>query len=214
MKNFLFILCLLLTGCNPVCLLSQISPQIIFVDQNCSAQIPDFTTLITAVDNCKLWFFYQDPAPGWLLPVDSTIIVKLRAGDVSGNINEIGISVTAKDLIKPQFIISPSLLGAAWKAVDKMYDMADIALVQLINYDTMLPYDSAFLPRAVGGSYFSGLGKTIYPVLNSSVSMGVTTYNRDGVLEIDSTYFKKSLIITVPPGHARTGGGRRQYSFK
>lgn len=66
MKKLLFLLSIvLLSSCT--CLLSQIPPQYIYINENCEAVLPDYLTKVTATDNCNLASLIQIPEGGSIL---------------------------------------------------------------------------------------------------------------------------------------------------
>ena len=203
MKAILLILSVILSSCS--CVLPQIVPQFIYAGQDCTAPIPDYVDLVKGTDNCKLSWMVQDPAPGWLLTPDNmSMMVTIRIGDVSGNIRETSFSVTLLDTIKPTFIIDPSLLVTAWETIDKIYNYADEAVKQMVFYDQILNVDAPFIPDQVGASYFSGVERKTYPVLNPIESTGGMSWSYDGVAQVDSSFLNKTLVIRSPYNNKRT----------
>ena len=101
MKNLVILfMCSFLCGCG--CVLSQIPPQYIYAGENCEAGLPDYRLIITALDNCKITDFTQDPIPGFILSATNMITnVKVRAVDNSGNASEVNFSVALLDTIAP-----------------------------------------------------------------------------------------------------------------
>lgn len=101
MKNLILILTVLLTSCS--CLLSQVPPQTIYVDQNCEGTIPDYRPIVIATDNCAGLTLQQTPVPGTVLDVGNPgATVEIIATDAFGNkSNKLTIPVVLIDTIPP-----------------------------------------------------------------------------------------------------------------
>jgi hypothetical protein len=103
MKKILFLICsILLTSCG--CVLSQIPPQTIQVNQNCEGILPDYTKIPTATDNCPgTPLIRQSPIAGTILTVNNpAITVVITAVDAFGNVSKpMNVSVTLIDTVKP-----------------------------------------------------------------------------------------------------------------
>jgi len=101
MKQLLLILAVLLTSCS--CLLSQVPPQTLYVDQNCEGRIPDYRLIVIASDNCAGLTLEQTPVPGTVLDVGNPgATVEIIATDAFGNkSNKLTIPVVLIDTIAP-----------------------------------------------------------------------------------------------------------------
>jgi len=103
MKKFLFLsLAMVLTSCG--CLLSQIPPQTLYVNNNCEALLPDYTAQVLASDNCPAGMVInQIPIAGTILSVSNPAVdVEIQATDAFGNkSNKIIVSVVLIDTIAP-----------------------------------------------------------------------------------------------------------------
>ena len=102
MKKLLLILSVILSSCS--CLLSQIPPQTIYVDQNCEALLPDYTIQTVAIDNCpEGMVINQTPIPGTLMSVSNPALdVSIKAVDAFGNTsNTLTFTVILLDTIAP-----------------------------------------------------------------------------------------------------------------
>jgi hypothetical protein len=100
MKKFLLaVLPMFLYGC---CALSQIPPQVVYVDQNCQAALPDYRLSVVASDNCGDVTLMQFPEPGTILGADTPALdVTIQGVDRFGLITEITVPVTLIDTIPP-----------------------------------------------------------------------------------------------------------------
>jgi len=84
--------------------LSQIPPQVLYVDNNCEAFLPDYTTQVVVTDNCPEGIVInQTPKAGTALTVSNpSVDVEIIAIDAFGNISDkLIISVTLTDTIAP-----------------------------------------------------------------------------------------------------------------
>lgn len=99
-KLFLLMAAALFTGCS--CLLSQVPPQVIYVDSNCEGRLPDYTKVVQASDNCGDVVLTQMPAPNTLLDVQNPAMVVTVVGtDRFGNKAQLLINVTLVDTVPP-----------------------------------------------------------------------------------------------------------------
>jgi len=69
MRKIFLLLSVILSGCS--CLLSQVPPQTIYVDENCEGVIPDYRGIVIASDNCPGLTLEQIPVPGTILSVEN-----------------------------------------------------------------------------------------------------------------------------------------------
>jgi len=98
-KTIQFLIIAILTGCT---CLGQIPPQTIYVDQNCEAQLPDYTLIATVSDNCEGATISQDPPPGTVLDfANPALNVTVTAEDAFGNQDQVTFEVLALDTIPP-----------------------------------------------------------------------------------------------------------------
>lgn len=99
-KIFIILVAAMLTSCG--CLLSQVPPQVIYVDQNCQGRLPDYTKVVTASDNCGTVVLTQTPAANTLLDVATpAMVVTVTGTDRFGNRAQIVINVTLVDTVPP-----------------------------------------------------------------------------------------------------------------
>lgn len=184
-KLLIFIGIVALCSCTCQVAISQVPPQNIFVDANCQAVLPDYTTdeYIVVTDNCGIKSVVQTPAPGYVLSaVDQTVTVVIRATDNFENFFEISFPVTAKDSVAPVITPTGKFLADNWDVIDTMYDRAELLLAeQEAFFDANFDWEAAGIPedkRPTG------------------------------------QYDTKVLSVMSSPGHAKTGYGGRTYLFK
>jgi len=139
MKKATILLMILFTGCK--CLLSQIPPQYLYVDNDCQAVLPNYVEKVAVSDNCQLATVIQTPSPGFLL--NSTVMstnVNIKATDIFGNSSQVNFTVSLVDTIAP-VINYDALLGETWQEVNNLYDRADMIIANLMEYtDDTFPY--------------------------------------------------------------------------
>ena len=134
MKRLLgFLIVAALAACT---CLSQIPDQLVYVDQNCEAILPDYTPEVVVYDNCGTEAPAQDPAPGTVLTsATSTTLVTITATDISGNTSSIEFNVVLLDTIPPTIEAGPGLLSANFHTIGKA--------VRVFNEGLVLRMDSA-----------------------------------------------------------------------
>lgn len=77
--------------------------QVLEVNDNCEALLPDYTNDVTAFDNCTADLTIdQDPQPGFVFSTEDIIIVTLTASDEAGNIDEVSFEAIAEDTMAPE----------------------------------------------------------------------------------------------------------------
>lgn len=183
MKKLLFLLSIvLLSSCT--CMLAQIPPQYIYINENCEAVLPDYLTKVTATDNCNLASLIQIPEGGSIL---TNIVneIEIMATDNTGNHTSINFNVILIDTIPPIITVDDttltgdnSLYGTGYDIIDALYTQADkIIADKLTFFDENFPYEKIGLPVQ------------------------------------DSSYFKEYLIVSTSPGFAITRQGGRVWSF-
>ena len=101
MKKLLILLAFILSGCS--CLLSQVPPQTIYVNENCQVILPDYRDSVIVTENCEGYTLEQTPDPGTILDINSPAIgVEVIATDAFGNkSNTLVIPVILVDTIPP-----------------------------------------------------------------------------------------------------------------
>ena len=111
-KLILFLAGAVLWGCT---CLSQIPDQLLYVDQNCEAVLPDYTTpeFVNVADNCALDPPVQLPPPGTILDSGQPLTpVTISVTDISGNQSSVSFNVILVDTIPPTIEAGPGLMGA------------------------------------------------------------------------------------------------------
>ena len=142
MKKLVFLLVVvLLSSCK--CLIGQIPPQYLYVDENCGAAMPDYIPKFTYTDNCGIDTVWQSPTKGtWLTqPVNNAMI---RAIDRFGNYTDILFTVNLIDTIPPTITLNDStLLTNGINVMTNLYNMADRILArEELFFDSVFPWDS------------------------------------------------------------------------
>ena len=90
---------------NPV-ITSTHNDQVIYVDENCEATLPDFRSFVTATDNCTSednLTITQLPEAGIEISGNSNNII-LTVTDESGNSNQVSFNVSVVDNIMPEIL--------------------------------------------------------------------------------------------------------------
>lgn len=193
MKKLLFLLSIILTGCNCTLVLSQIPPQFISPTVGCSVALPDYTKLVPVSDNCGIKSYTQNPLPGTI--ISATTNVTLEAIDLANNFRKIVFTVTPKDTVKPVFHIDP-LLTYSWDTITKVYNLGDRTIALMMANVGIV--DSPDYFKSDSGLYFKDVnGNKIIPFPKPY---------RD-------YYMDKVLIVYTSPGHAFEGWGMRRFDF-
>jgi hypothetical protein len=116
MKKVSFIVsvtALLLSGCG--CLIAQIPPQTIYVDESCQVELPNYLDNVTVTDNCSLDTIYQYPETGYILNADNqSVMVTITAIDDFGNQTDMSFEVTAVDTVGPVIEPDSTLSESVW----------------------------------------------------------------------------------------------------
>jgi len=184
MRKLFILTIVMLLASSCTCLIAQIPPQYLFVNQNCEAVLPDYTTdeYVKLEDNCSIKSITQTPAIGTVLTIaNPEVIVTIRATDVFDLFTEVSFLVTLKDNQPPTITPTGNLLTDNWLKINSMYDAADRMLAEQEQYfDTNFDWEAAGIPedqRPIG------------------------------------QYDEKVLSILTSPGHAKTGYGGRTFIF-
>jgi len=104
MKKFIPFLFMMILLSSCVCTIAQVPPQTVYAGANCEALLPDYTTKVTALDNCLgAVVIKQTPVAGTVLTATNpAITVSVTATDAFGNVSKpMNISVTMLDTIPP-----------------------------------------------------------------------------------------------------------------
>jgi len=135
MKRLLgFLIVAALAACT---CLSQIPDQLVYVDQNCEAIVPDYTPDVVVVDNCDNATIIQVPTPGTTLTsAQPTTQVVITANDISGNSASISFNVVLVDTIAPTIQAGPGLLSYNIENYGKVHQLYHQGVIA--SFDSML----------------------------------------------------------------------------
>jgi hypothetical protein len=101
------------------CCLSQLPTQYAYIDETCSAMLPDFTEMVIVGDNCSVVNITQVPMPG--IVIQATTTVRLVATDETGNLKAMDFEVVIMDTIAPTMMLDPEWVSYTDKEVGEMY---------------------------------------------------------------------------------------------
>jgi len=181
MKKVLIVLMAVLTSCG--CVIGQVPPQYLYVDETCSAALPDYIPKLKFSDNCAIDTVEQMPAAGtWLTSFNPTITVLIRAKDVFGNKTDMMFNVTLLDTIPPTIeVIDSALISDVYDQMNTVYDIGDRILArQELWFDATFDYEAQNIPP------------------------DLIPYNE---------YSNKMLVTWATPSLAFTGQGFRVHTF-
>ena len=183
MKKILFLSSIVLLS-SCTCILSQIPSQYVYIGENCQAVLPNYLTKVTATDNCNLASLIQIPEGGSIL---TNIVneIEIRATDNTGNHTSINFNVILIDTIPPIITVDDTTLTGDNSLYGTGYDIIDALYTQAdkIIADKLTYFDENF------------------------------PYEKIGLPDQDSSYFKEYLIVSTSPGFAITRQGGRVWSF-
>ena len=140
MKKLLFLLSIiLLSSCS--CLIGQIPPQYLYVDQSCGAAMPDYLAKIRLTDNCEIDTVWQSPTFGtWLTqPANNAMI---RAVDKFGNHTDVLFTVFLLDTIPPVITADTTMAVNAYGFIDNLYNTAERMLARQVWFEESTAPDS------------------------------------------------------------------------
>jgi len=103
---------LALSGCCYAQLMNMLPDQIYYANDSCEYYLPDYTSVVEAVDNCEVEYFYQYPESGTVLTVGTVTEVRMVAGDASGNERTLRFNVVVVDTLPPVFNVDTVLLNS------------------------------------------------------------------------------------------------------
>ncbi|PKP04242.1 MAG: hypothetical protein CVU11_05710 [Bacteroidetes bacterium HGW-Bacteroidetes-6] len=137
---------------------SAYSGQIAYAGASCEAMIPDYSTIITAADNCSsLLSYLQVPAEGTILAGLNNQVI-LIAYDEMGNSDTAMFYVSVLDTIAPQIISShPDQVLYSDANCESVLPDYTSALIATDNCDTLPAYSQ--IPAA--GQFVSALQTTV-----------------------------------------------------
>lgn len=105
-KLLTFLVLATLLSCN--CYMQQLSTQLVYVDSNCVAAIPDYLPAVFVWDNCDNYTITQNPPAGTIM--DSPYgIVTIKAVDAFQNADSVVFDIIMVDTIAPKITIDTTL---------------------------------------------------------------------------------------------------------
>lgn len=146
MKKYLFFLfaSMLLSGCK--CVLSQIPPQIIYVNSSCQAVLPDYKTKVSVSGGCTGFALTQTPLPGTILTIANKTTVVIKATGTNGKTSQIQFNVSLADTITPVIIPDTSQFSQA-EPTKEMYDLSSYNTMIASEFDSKFPYELLGIAR-------------------------------------------------------------------
>jgi hypothetical protein len=158
MKKLFFFLfgSLLLCSCN--CALSQIPPQFVYADANCSSALLDYRTYVTVTGGCFGFTLTQNPAPGTILnAANKSYNVDITATGVNLKTSNIHFLVTLIDTVTPKITPIGVLAEAKLKQINDLYDVGDRLVKSMFDvFDANFPYDSTHV-ASIDSSFYKKL---------------------------------------------------------
>lgn len=139
-KVIILLMASLLSSC--ACMMSQVPPQYLYVDENCGAALPNYLPKLRITDNCGIDTVEQSPSPGsWLTLDNPTITVLIRAWDKSRNHTDMMFTVTLIDKEPPTIEVADStLISSVYDQINSIYNIADRMLArQEMWFNSTLP---------------------------------------------------------------------------
>ena len=130
MKRILYLIMILTLASCSTCMLGQIPPQFLYVDESCGAAMPDYLSKIRVTDNCEVDTVWQSPTRGtWLTqPANNAMI---RAIDKFGNFTDVLFTVNLVDTVPPVIEVTDStLISDVYNKIDAVYNIADRMLAR------------------------------------------------------------------------------------
>ena len=139
MKKLLFLLSIVLSSCT--CVIGQIPPQYLYVDETCGAAMPDFLTKIHVTDNCEVDTVWQSPTYGTRLtaPANNAMI---RAIDKFGNHTDVLFTVFLLDTVPPVITVDTTMLVNSYGFINTLYSTAERMLARQVWFEESTAPDS------------------------------------------------------------------------
>lgn len=150
MKRAFLFLMVVMTMSSCACLMSQVPPQYLYMDQTCGAALPDYLPLLRITDNCGIDTVEQMPTRGtWLTQPTTTVLI--RATDNFGNRTDMMFTVTLLDTVPPTIeVADTTLLTDVYDKMNTVYNIADRMLArQELWFDANFDYEAAGIPDSV-----------------------------------------------------------------
>ena len=142
-KVILFLFATLLIGCTCI---GQIPTQMVYINQDCEALLPDYVPMVEVSDNCTATFITQDPLPGTILiGGNMSVEVIITAIDESGNESEISFDVVALDTISPLITPTGSLVAYNLEDASHVLDANRLAMGSQLQYALDVSGDSTWI---------------------------------------------------------------------
>ena len=149
MKKIIALSSLLLFMSSCVCVIGQVPPQYLYVDESCGAALPDYIPKLKFSDNCAIDTVEQTPTAGtWLTSFNPTVTVLVRAKDAFGNKTDMMFTVTLLDTIPPTIeLLDSSLISNVYDQMNTVYDIGDRMLArQELWFDATFDYEAQNIP--------------------------------------------------------------------
>jgi hypothetical protein len=195
MKKLIILLSIIvLSSCS--CLIGQIPPVSLFVDESCGAAMPDLRPMLRWQDNCGIDTVEQTPTPGsWLTEKYNT--VHFRAYDNFRNFTDVLGSVELLDTTPPELVgVDSTLITQVYKNVTSLYNAADRLLaLNEMWFDDTFPWDD------VEFQYVDSLG------------VAQTLRGIPEELRPTNLYCNYTMVTTTPACYAFLGEGARYTVF-
>ncbi|UKN00093.1 HYR domain-containing protein [Paracrocinitomix mangrovi] len=117
---------------TPPAIVSCLSDQNEYVGLSCKYTIPDYTGMITAIDNCGSYTVSQSPIPGTDVSTNTTITMTVTDGN--GNSSTCNFDVLLTDTISPTIACPPT-------SIDVYFDVN--CQYQIVPFDSLVtPFDN------------------------------------------------------------------------
>ena len=195
MKKLILLLSIVIfSSCS--CLMSQIPPTSLFVNEYCGAAMPDLRPMLEWRDNCGIDTVEQTPTPGsWLTERYNTVLI--RAFDKFGNYTDALGSVELLDTIGPELVgVDSTMITQLYKNISTLYNTADRLLaLNEMWFDNTFPWDD------IEFEYIDSLG---------------VTHNLRGIpweLQPTNLYCNYTMVTATPACYAFLGQGARYTVF-
>jgi len=173
--------------------------QQIIAGYNCSAELPDYTSYVTATDNKDTDVAVsQSPVAGTVISGDNTITIK--ATDNSGNFVESTFEVIVIDTTRPSIlnVLTDTIIGAGENCIAEMPDLAT-ALATYDNCDD----DLTITQSQVTGTTISGTQLVTLTVMDDAGNYTQATLNvivKDKTAPVILTELKDTTILSDSNG--------------
>jgi len=132
MKN-LFLILFVILSYN---LFSQIPTQYLFApSDSCAVALPDYTIMISAVDNCGIESITQVPPIGTILnEINIPVEVTLSAFDVSNNSSDLKFDVVLLDTIPPTITVDSTYSANSIRVIGNLLNAYHSTVMNAMDY--------------------------------------------------------------------------------